>query len=45
MAAQDEVGLPDAEPRPEYVEKAKAIMRECPLYVGTTEVLRKMVGN
>ena len=45
MTARDRVVLPDGELRPEYIEKAKAILRECPIDVGTTEDLKKLIGN
>ena len=44
MTEQYEMELLEPELRPEYIEKAKKIMKEKPIHVGTPDNLRKMVG-
>ncbi len=44
MAEQYEEEILEPELRPEYIEKAKKIMREKPIHVGTPKDLRKMMG-
>ncbi len=44
MAEQYEGGILEPELRPEYIEKAKRIMKEKPVHVGTPDDLRKTIG-
>ena len=44
MAQEYEEELLQPELRPEYIDKAKKIMNEKPIRVGTTKDLRKMMG-
>ena len=44
MAEQYEEEILEPELRPEYVEKAKKIMKEKPIHVGTPKELRKKMG-
>jgi hypothetical protein len=44
MAAQYEEDILEPELRPEYIEKAKKIMKEKPEHVGTPDELRKKIG-
>ena len=44
MAEEYEQEILEPELRPEYIEKAKKIMKEKPVRVGTTKDLRKMMG-
>ena len=44
MAQQYEEEILEPKLRPEYIEKAKKIMNEKPIHVGTPEDLRKMMG-
>jgi len=44
MAEQYEKEILEPELRPEYIEKAKKIMKEKPILIGTTNNLRKMMG-
>ena len=44
MAKQYEQEILEPELRPEYIEKAKEIMKEKPVKVGTPKDLRKMMG-
>ena len=43
MAEQYEEAILEPELRPEYIEKAKKIMKEKPTHVGTPNDLRKML--
>jgi hypothetical protein len=44
MAKEYEQEILEPELRPEYIEKAKEIMKEKPVKVGTPKDLRKMMG-
>ena len=44
MAQEYEQEILEPELRPEYIEKAKKIMKEKPVRVGTPKDLRKMMG-
>ncbi len=44
MAKEYEQEILEPELRPEYIEKAKEIMKEKPVKVGTSKDLRKMMG-
>ena len=44
MAEQYEAEILEPELRPEYIEKAKRIMKEKPIHVGTPDNLRKKIG-
>jgi len=44
MAKEYEQEILEPELRPEYIEKAKKIMKEKPVRVGTPKDLRKMMG-
>ena len=44
MAEQYEEDILDPELRPEFIEKAKKIMKEKPEHVGTPNDLRKKIG-
>ena len=44
MAQEYEQEILEPELRPEYIEKAKKIMKEKPIRVGTPKDLRKMMG-
>jgi len=44
MAKEYEQEILEPELRPEYIEKAKKIMKEKPIRVGTPKDLRKMMG-
>ena len=44
MAEQYEESILEPELRPEYIEKARKIMKEKPIHVGTPNDLRKMMG-
>ena len=44
MAEQYEEGILEPELKPEFIEKAKKIMKEKPEYVGTPDDLRKKIG-
>lgn len=44
MAEQYEKEILEPELRPEYIEKAKKIMKEKPIHAGTPDNLRKMAG-
>ena len=44
MAEEYEQEILEPELRPEYIEKAKKIMKEKPVRVGTPKDLRKMMG-
>ena len=44
MANEYEQEILEPELRPEYIEKAKKIMKEKPIRVGTPKDLRKMMG-
>jgi len=44
MAEKYETLLLEPELRPEYIKKALRIMKEKPIYVGTPNNLRKMIG-
>jgi hypothetical protein len=44
MAEQYEDEILEPELRPEYVKKAKKIMKEKPIHVGTAKELRKKMG-
>ena len=44
MAHEYELEILEPELRPEYIEKAKKIMKEKPTRVGTLKDLRKMMG-
>lgn len=44
MATQYEEDILEPELRPEYIEKAKKIMRQKPVHVGTPDDLRKIMG-
>ena len=44
MAEEYEQEILEPELRPEYIKKAKKIMKEKPIQVGTTKDLRKMMG-
>ena len=44
MAEKYEENLLEPELRPEYIKKAKRIMKEKAIYVGTPSNLRKMMG-
>jgi hypothetical protein len=44
MAKEYEQEILEPELRPEYIEKAKEIMKEKPVNVGTPKDLRKMMG-
>jgi len=44
MAEEYEQEILEPELRPEYIKKAKKIMKEKPIRVGTTKDLRKMMG-
>ena len=44
IATQYEEELLEPELRPEYIEKAKKIMKETPIRIGTPKELRKMMG-
>jgi len=44
MANEYEQEILEPELRPEYIEKAKKIMKEKPIHVGTPKDLRKMMG-
>ena len=45
MAKEYEQEILEPELRPEYIEKAKEIMKEKPVKVGTPKDLRKMMGS
>ncbi len=44
MAKEYEQEILEPELRPEYIERAKKIMKEKPIRVGTPKDLRKMMG-
>ncbi len=44
MAKEYEQEILEPELRPEYIEKAKKIMKEKPIRIGTPKDLRKMMG-
>lgn len=44
MAEQYEMEVLEPELRPEYIEKAKKIMKEKPIHVGTPDNLKKRIG-
>ena len=44
MAQEYEEEILEPELRPEYINKARKIMKEKPIRVGTTKDLRKMMG-
>ena len=44
MANEYEQKILEPELRPEYIEKAKKIMKEKPIRVGTPKDIRKMMG-
>ena len=44
MAKEYEQEILEPELRPEYIEKAKKIMKEKPIRLGTPKDLRKMMG-
>lgn len=44
MAEQYEGEILEPELRPEYIEKAKRIMKQKPIHVGTSDDLRKKIG-
>ena len=44
MAEKYEENILEPELRPEYIKKAKKIMKEKAIYVGTPDNLRKMIG-
>ena len=44
MAEEYEQEILEPELRPEYIEKAKKIMKEKPIRIGTPKDLRKMMG-
>lgn len=44
MAEKYEENILEPELRPEYIKKAKRIMKEKAIYVGTPNNLRKMMG-
>ena len=44
IATKYEEELLEPELRPEYIEKAKKIMKETPIRIGTPKELRKMMG-
>ena len=44
MAEKYEEAILEPELRPEYIKKAKKIMKEKAIYVGTPNNLRKMIG-
>ena len=44
MAEQYEESILEPELRPEYIKKARKIMKEKPIHVGTPNDLRKMMG-
>ena len=45
MAKEYEQEILEPELRPEYIERAKKIMKEKPVRVGTPKNLRKMMGS
>lgn len=45
MAERYEEDLLEPELKPEYIEKAKKIMKQKKIYVGSVDDLRKRIGN